>query len=92
VSQARVDLGRAAVLVAELEKAERHHRATGGLAVHQMPDLVPQEELGRLAPRDRPETAFGFDLAEADLIDLSSSPTYRCRDGRGPWQAAAAGG
>ena len=68
VSQARVNLGRAQVLLADLEKAERITGRRLGIAVHQCRLLVPQE-LGP-APIE-PETAFSFDLADPDLIDLS---------------------
>ena len=48
------------------------------MAVHQCRLLVPQE-LGP-APIE-PESAFAFDLAEPDLIDLSLVPDFpRCRE------------
>jgi outer membrane protein TolC len=78
VSQARVDVGRAGVLLADLDKAERIAERRLGIAVHQCRLLVPQE-LGP-APIE-PETAFGFDLAEPDVIDLALVPDFpRCRD------------
>jgi outer membrane protein TolC len=78
LSQARVDVGRARVLVADLGKAERNAERRLGVAVHQCRLLVPQE-LGP-APIE-PEAAFRFDLAEPDLIDLSLVPDFpRCRE------------
>jgi hypothetical protein len=78
LSQARVDVGRARVFVADLAKAERNAERRLGVAVHQCRLLVPQE-LGPV-PID-PETAFTFDLAEPDLIDLGLVPDFpRCRD------------
>jgi hypothetical protein len=78
VSQARVDVGRARVLVADLGKAERNAERRLGVAVHQCRLLVPQE-LGP-APIE-PESAFVFDLAEPDLIDLSLVPDFpSCRE------------
>ncbi len=78
VSQARVDVGRARVLLADLDKAERIAERRLGIAVHQCRLLVPQE-LGP-APIE-PETAFGFNLAEPDLIDLGLVPDFpRCRE------------
>ncbi len=78
LSQARVDVGRARVLVADLGKAERNAERRLGVVVHQCRLLVPQE-LGP-APID-PESAFTFDLAEPDLIDLGLVPDFpRSRD------------
>ena len=78
VSQAEVDVGRAGVLLADLDKAERIAERRLGIAVHQCRLLVPQE-LGP-APIE-PETAFGFNLAEPDLIDLGLVPDFpRCRE------------
>jgi outer membrane protein TolC len=78
VSQATVDVGRARVFVADLGKAERNAERRLGVAVHQCRLLVPQE-LGPVPIE--PETAFAFDLAEPDLIDLSLVPDFpRCRD------------
>ena len=80
LSQARVDVGRALgwVLVADLGKAERNAERRLGVAVHQCRLLVPQE----LGPTPiEPESAFRFDLAEPDLIDLSLVPDFpRCRE------------
>jgi hypothetical protein len=73
VSQAKVDVGRARVLVADLGKAERNAERRLGIAVHQCRLLVPQE-LGP-APIE-PEAAFAFDLADPDLIDLSLVPDF----------------
>ena len=67
VTQARVNRGRAMVLTAELEKAERISERRLGIAVHQCRLLVPPE-LGP-APIE-PEAAFLFDLADPDLVDL----------------------
>jgi outer membrane protein TolC len=79
LSQARVDVGRARVFVAELGKAERIAERRLGVAVHQCRLLVPQE-LGPLPIE--PDAAFAFDLAEPDLVDLSLVPDFpRCRDG-----------
>ena len=78
LSQARVDVGRAGVLQADLEKAERISERRLGIAVHQCRLLVPQE-LGPVPIE--PETAFGFNLAEPDLIDLGLVPDFpRCRE------------
>jgi outer membrane protein TolC len=78
LSQARVDVGRARVLVADLGKAERNAERRLGVAVHQCRLLVPQE-LGA-APIE-PEAAFTFDLAEPDEVDLSMVPDFpRCRE------------
>jgi hypothetical protein len=78
LSQARVEVGRARVLVADLGKAERNAERRLGVAVHQCRLLVPQE-LGPV-PID-PESAFTFDLAEPDLVDLSLLPDFpRCRE------------
>jgi hypothetical protein len=78
LSQARVDVGRARVLVADLGKAERNAERRLGVAVHQCRLLVPQE-LGPVPIE--PESAFAFDLAEPDLIDLSLVPDFpRCRE------------
>ena len=78
LSQARVDVGRARVFVAELGKAERNAERRLGVAVHQCRLLVPQE-LGPVPIE--PESAFAFDLAEPDLIDLSLVPDFpRCRE------------
>ena len=78
VSQARVDVGRARVLLADLEKAERIAERRLGIAVHQCRLLVPQE-LGPVPIE--PETAFGFNLAEPDLIDLGVVPDFpRCHE------------
>jgi outer membrane protein TolC len=78
LSQATVDVGRASVLVADLAKAERNAERRLGVAVHQCRLLVPQE-LGPLPIE--PESAFAFDLAEPDLIDLSVVPDFpRSRD------------
>jgi hypothetical protein len=78
LSQARVDVGRARVLVADLGKAERIAERRLGVAVHQCRLLVPQE-LGPV-PID-PECAFTFDLADPDLIDLGLVPDFpRCRE------------
>jgi outer membrane protein TolC len=78
VSQATVDVGRARVFVADLGKAERNAERRLGVAVHQCRLLVPQE----LGPTPiEPESAFRFDLAEPDLIDLSLVPDFpRCRE------------
>jgi outer membrane protein TolC len=73
LSQAKVDVGRARVLVADLGKAERNAERRLGIAVHQCRLLVPQE-LGP-APIE-PESAFAFDLADPDLIDLSLVPDF----------------
>jgi outer membrane protein TolC len=73
LSQARVDVGRARVLVADLGKAERNAERRLGVVVHQCRLLVPQE-LGPV-PID-PESDFAFDLAEPDLIDLSLVPDF----------------
>ena len=78
LSQARVDVGRARVLVADLAKAERNAERRLGVAVHQCRLLVPQE-LGPVPIE--PESAFAFDLAEPDLIDLGLVPDFpRCRE------------
>ncbi len=78
LSQARVDVGRARVFVAELGKAERNAERRLGVVVHQCRLLVPQE-LGPVPIE--PECAFAFDLAEPDLIDLSLVPDFpRCRE------------
>jgi hypothetical protein len=78
VSQARVDVGRARVFVDDLGKAERNAERRLGVAVHQCRLLVPQE-LGPVPIE--PESAFAFDLAELDLIDLSLVPDFpRCRE------------
>ncbi len=78
LSQARVDVGRARVLVADLGKAERNAERRLGVAVHQCRLLVPQE-LGPVPIE--PESDFAFDLAEPDLIDLSLVPDFpRCRE------------
>ncbi len=78
LSQARVDVGRARVFVADLGKAERNAERRLGVAVHQCRLLVPQE-LGPVPIE--PECAFAFDLAEPDLIDLSLVPDFpRCRE------------
>ena len=55
LSQARVDVGRARVLVADLGKAERNAERRLGVAVHQCRLLVPQE-LGPVPIE--PESAF----------------------------------
>jgi outer membrane protein TolC len=73
LSQAKVDVGRAEVLVAELAKTERLAERRLGIAVHQCRLLVPQE-LGPLPIE--PESAFAFDLAEPDLVDLSLVPDF----------------
>ena len=73
LSQARVDVGRARVFVADLGKAERNAERRLGVAVHQCRLLVPQE-LGPVPIE--PESAFAFDLAEPDLIDLSLVPDF----------------
>ncbi len=73
LSQAKVDVGRARVLVADLGKAERNAERRLGVAVHQCRLLVPQE-LGP-APIE-PETAYAFDLVDPDLIDLSLVPDF----------------
>jgi outer membrane protein TolC len=73
LSQAKVDVGRARVLVADLAKAERNAERRLGVAVHQCRLLVPQE-LGP-APIE-PESAFAFDLADPELIDLSLVPDF----------------
>jgi len=73
LSQARVDVGRARVLVADLGKAKRNAERRLGVAVHQCRLLVPQE-LGPVPIE--PESAFTFDLAEPDLIDLSLVPDF----------------
>ena len=73
VSQARVDVGRAQVFVADLGKAERNAERRLGVAVHQCRLLVPQE-LGPVLIE--PESAFAFDLAEPDLIDLGLVPDF----------------
>ena len=71
-------MGRARVLVADLGKAERNAERRLGVAVHQCRLLVPQE-LGPVPIE--PESAFAFDLAEPDLIDLSLVPDFpRCRE------------
>ena len=78
LSQARVDVGRAGVLVADLGKAERNAERRLGVAVHQCRLLVPQDR--GPVPID-PESAFAFDLAEPDLVDLSLVPDFpRCRE------------
>jgi outer membrane protein TolC len=78
LSQARVDLGRARVLVADLGKAERNAERRLGVAVHQCRLLVPQE-LGPVPIE--PECAFSFDLAEPDCVDLGLVPDFpRCRE------------
>ena len=78
LTQARVDVGRARVLIADLGKAERNAERRLGVAVHQCRLLVPQE-LGPVPIE--PESAFTFDLAEPDLIDLSLVPDFpRCRE------------
>jgi outer membrane protein TolC len=78
VSQAKVDVGRAAILVTDLEKAERISERRLGIAVHQCRLLVPQEN-GPL--RIEPEMAFGFDLANPESIDISIVPDFpQCRD------------
>jgi outer membrane protein TolC len=78
LSQARVDVGRARVFVADLGKAERIAERRLGVAVHQCRLLVPQE-LGPLPIE--PDAAFSFELAEPDLVDLSLVPDFpRCRD------------
>jgi outer membrane protein TolC len=64
--------------VADLGKAERNAERRLGVAVHQCRLLVPQE-LGPLPIE--PESAFAFDLAEPDLVDLSLVPDFpRCRE------------
>jgi outer membrane protein TolC len=73
LSQAKVDVGRARVLVTDLAKAERNAERRLGVAVHQCRLLVPQE-LGP-APIE-PEAAFAFNLADPDLIDLSLVPDF----------------
>ncbi len=73
LSQASVDVGRARVLVADLDKAERNAERRLGVAVHQCRLLVPQE-LGP-APIE-PERAYAFDLVDPDLIDLSLVPDF----------------
>jgi hypothetical protein len=78
LSQAKVNVGRAHVLVTDLGKAERNAERRLGVAVHQCRLLVPQE-LGP-APIE-PEAAFAFNLAEPDLVDLSLVPDFpRCRE------------
>jgi hypothetical protein len=78
LSQARVDVGRARVLVTDLGKAERIAERRLGVAVHQCRLLVPQE-LGPVPIE--PEATFAFDLAEPDQVDLSIVPDFpRCRE------------
>jgi outer membrane protein TolC len=78
LSQARVDVGRSRVLVADLAKSERNAERRLGVAVHQCRLLVPQE-LGPVPIE--PESAFTFDLADPDLVDLSLVPDFpRCRE------------
>lgn len=73
VSQARVDEGKARVFLANLGKAERIAERRLGIAVHQCRLLVPQE----LGPQPiEPETAFAFNLADPEAIDLSLVPDF----------------
>jgi hypothetical protein len=73
LSQAKVDVGRAHVLVTDLGKAERNAERRLGVTVHQCRLLVPQE-LGP-APIE-PEAAFAFDLADPEPVDLSLVPDF----------------
>jgi outer membrane protein TolC len=73
LTQARIDRGKADVFLSGLGRAERIAERRLGIVVHQCRLLVPQE-LGP-APIE-PDTAFSFDLADPDAIDLSLVPDF----------------
>ncbi len=73
LTQAKINQGRAEVLLFDLGKAERIAERRLGIAVHQCRLLVPQE----LGPTPiEPESSFCFNLADPDLIDLSLVPDF----------------
>ncbi|MDR3639594.1 MAG: hypothetical protein P4L84_37685 [Isosphaeraceae bacterium] len=73
VSQARVDLGRARVLLANLEKDARITQRRLGVVVHQCRLLVPPEA-GPVPIT--PECAFAFDLAYPDTVEIGLVPDF----------------
>jgi outer membrane protein TolC len=75
VSQARVDVGRARVLLSNVEKESSIAQRRLGVAVHQCRLLVPPE-VGP-APIES-EWAFAFDLACPDNVDLRLVPDFPC--------------
>ena len=75
VSQARVDVGRARVLLSNIEKESVITQRRLGVAVHQCRLLVPPE-VGP-APIES-EWTFTFDLACPDTVDLRLVPDFPC--------------
>jgi outer membrane protein TolC len=73
VSQARVDVGRARVLLSNVEKESAITQRRLGVAVHQCRLLVPPE-VGP-APIES-EWGFNFDLAWPDAVDLRLVPDF----------------
>jgi outer membrane protein TolC len=75
VSQARVDVGRARVLLSNIEKESAITQRRLGVAVHQCRLLVPLE-VGP-APIES-DWRFTFDLASPDTVDLRLVPDFPC--------------
>jgi outer membrane protein TolC len=75
VSQARVDVGRARVLLSNIEKESAITQRRLGVAVHQCRLLVPAE-VGP-APIES-DWRFVFDLASPDTVDLRLVPDFPC--------------
>ena len=75
MSQARVDVGRARVLLSNIEKDSAITQRRLGVAVHQCRLLVPRE-VGP-APIES-DWAFTFDLACPDTVDLRLVPDFPC--------------
>lgn len=78
VTQAKVDLGRAEVLLADLEKDARVTQRRLGVVLHTSRLLIPQEA----GPQTiEPTQAYAFDLADPDMVDFAVVPDFpRSRD------------
>ncbi len=77
VSQARVDAGRARVLLADLEKASRIRQRALAVVLHQSRLLVPQTEPVPIVL----DHDYCFDLNDPDLVDLGVVPDFpTCRE------------
>ena len=73
ISQARVDLGKSRVFLANLEKNSQIAERRLGVVLHQCRLLVPQE-LGPVPIE--PECAFAFDLVDPDTVELRLVPDF----------------
>jgi outer membrane protein TolC len=77
VTEARVNEGKAAVLLADLEKAFRIAQRDLAVVLHQSRLLAPQEEI---IPIDL-DGGYCFNLTDPDVVDLKVTPDFpACRD------------